>query len=106
MSYSVSTHNNPFCQGGWQSHITMDQSPIPCPSTPPIIPIAPSSTKFRLAPCSSYSSNIGEHTDYALLNPNNRILYTITSRGPFLTLVKDSHERPTALIESSATPCV
>jgi hypothetical protein len=124
MPYSVSTHHNPFCQGGWKSCAVLEQSSIlsldspttvsgpssstctsvgvpdsPSTATPP----PPSSTTFRMIP---YSSAIYEHANFVLLNANSRILYTITSTGPTIMLVKDSRGRPTALIESSATPCV
>ena len=139
MSYSMSTNSNPFCQGGWQPHMTIEQSPtwfnttndsqpaysdLPGPtsagvrelsstftaidsnSTTLTTPATPRSTTYRLIPSPSNSSSVNGHTSYALLSPNNRIMYTIASVGPCLTLVKDSRGRPTALLESSANPCV
>ncbi|KIM92188.1 hypothetical protein PILCRDRAFT_810200 [Piloderma croceum F 1598] len=122
MPYSVSTHHNPFCQGGWKSCAVLEQSsldsptavsgPAACtsvgvpdsPSTATPDTLAPpSSTTFRMIPSSSAND---EHAKFVLLSANSRILYTITSRGPTLMLVKDSRGRSTALIESSATPCV
>jgi len=135
MPYSVSTHNNPFSQGGWQSRTSLEESsafwdnatnapsvrsnlsvctsisvtessPIVTPISPLVTPVAPSSTIFRLIPSSGSSTTNDEHTSCSLLSPNNRILYTVSSTGPSLVLIKDSHGRPAALVESSATPSV
>lgn len=121
MPYSVSTHHNPFYQGGWQSNSQSQSAedatgaatfPVPfrsvdrrAPSIELELPAPPTAsyTTFRFIPSNQSPSESPGSINCVILNPNNRIVYTITSESPNLTVMRDSHRRSVALIDWTST---
>jgi len=122
--FSVSTHHNPFCQGGWQNNTqhrtaecpvekattsSSEDTGVPS-SLSAVWPTTPTMTTtyttFRFIPSTPGPSMVPGGISCVVVNPNSRIVYTITSESPDLTVVRDSHRRSVALIESTSTPSV
>jgi hypothetical protein len=129
LSYSASTQSNPFTQGGWKAishpedksnrwdlNVNSKDGPaqssfgaLPLAAWTQTIPTAPiswstsTSTTIRFAPSKSTNNHL---VNCAIVDSHNRVLYTVTTESPSLTIVKDSERHPVALVEWSSTPVV
>lgn len=131
LSYSTSTQSNPFSQGGWKAathfdskaqrrHLTdLNIRSVPEPQSYGALPLpwssdvrpksasgfVASTTTFRFIPTPS-DHNDRRLINCAILGPQDRVLYTVSTQNPSLTIVKDSTRRPVALVEWASMPVV
>ena len=124
MSYSASTQSNPFAQGGWKAISQTEEKSTrrdfnskcgPVQSSYGSLPIAWSpivqtkpmplstSTTIRFTPSTSADNR---SVNCTIVGPHDRVLYTVATENPSLTIVKDSKRHPVALVEWSSMPVV
>jgi len=125
ISYGASTQSNPFAQGGWKAisqseekstrrdfsskcgpAVQSSYGALPLAWSPivqtKLMPLS-TSTTIRFTPSTSTNSR---SVNCTIVGPRNRVLYTVATENPSLTIVKDSERHPVALVEWSSMPVV
>lgn len=127
MSNPVSTHHNPYCQGGWKPYA--DEPQIKCAPplhmtyvglpghSQPAVARHPtthstSSTLTSDAPTTfrvmryTPSTSGSRRADCVVVNSNNRIIYTIAAENMGVIAMKDVRGKPVVIVDSSFIPSI
>lgn len=119
MSNPVSTHQNPFAQGGWESASGWKSQPASGPVAV-AVPMSQSSSlpctwlpEMDVTPTSNYLSfkimlpeSQTSQLSCVAIDSNDRLVYTVASIGTNVTLIKNTHKQCIAIIDTLPEPSV